>query len=144
MTVKSFDYLPEEAQRIRTKVFIEEQGFKDEFDKIDRKAIHLVCFENEKPTATCRIFKGEADGEYILGRLAVIKEYRGKNIGAKMIESAENTVRLKNGKYIILHSQLQAKVFYSKQGYTEFGEVEDEEGCPHIWMKKILAENSNV
>lgn len=140
MAVKSFDYLPEEAKKIRTKVFVEEQGFKEEFDKTDQRAIHLVCFENEKPTATCRIFQGEADGEYILGRLAVMKEYRGKNIGAKMLESAEKAVREKNGKYIILHSQVQAKVFYAKQGYTEFGEVEEEEGCPHIWMKKILTE----
>ena len=50
-----FDRLPLEAVRIRTEVFIDEQGFKDEFDEIDDTAIHLVLYNNDKePTDTCR------------------------------------------------------------------------------------------
>ena len=32
----------------------------------------------------------------------------------------------------------RVKKFYIKSGYVEFGAVEDDEGCPHIWMKKQL------
>lgn len=34
MTIKCFDKLPDDAVKIRTLVFIEEQGFKNEFDSI--------------------------------------------------------------------------------------------------------------
>ena len=34
MEVKIFNYLPDDAQMIRQKVFVDEQGFKEEFDKI--------------------------------------------------------------------------------------------------------------
>lgn len=33
MTIKCYDKLPDEAVKIRTLVFVEEQGFKDEFDE---------------------------------------------------------------------------------------------------------------
>jgi hypothetical protein len=33
---------------------------------------------------------------------------------------------------------LHAKGFYEKCGDTAFGEIEPEEGCPHIWMTKKL------
>lgn len=28
--------------------------------------------------------------------------------------------------------------FYETIGYTQYGEIEDDQGCPHIWMKKEL------
>ena len=27
---------------------------------------------------------------------------------------------------------------YNKLGYKEFGDIEDEQGCPHIWMGKLV------
>ena len=29
-------------------------------------------------------------------------------------------------------------MFYEKQGYLPYGEIELEEDCPHIWMRKII------
>lgn len=37
-----------------------------------------------------------------------------------------------------LHAQCRVKSFYEKLGYTEFGEIDDDEGCPHIWMNKQI------
>ena len=42
MTIKCYDKLPDEAVKIRTLVFVEEQGFKNEFDSIDEIAAHIV------------------------------------------------------------------------------------------------------
>ena len=42
MKIKVYDYLPQEAINIRTTVFSEEQGFKNEFDDIDKIATHIV------------------------------------------------------------------------------------------------------
>jgi hypothetical protein len=138
-----YEGIIDSAMEIRQEVFVEEQGFEDEFDDIDRRATHIVLIDKynkeEKPIATCRVFQKEGSTEeYILGRLAVRKEYRENKIGSKTIEEAEKCVRKKGGTSISLHSQCSAKGFYQKQGYEEYGKIENEQGCPHIWMKKGL------
>ena len=78
MRIEVFHSVPQQALEIRQKVFVEEQGFQDEFDDIDSTAIHFVLFDDsDKPIATCRVFKDVIKNSYILGRLAVLKEYRG-------------------------------------------------------------------
>ena len=138
MKFEIYDYLPDAAKLVRQTVFVEEQGFVNELDDTDDIATHIVLYDEKKPAATCRIFQGEKSGEYILGRLAVMKDYRGKNIGSRIISEAEKCVLAKGGKILMLHSQCRAKDFYAKSGYTEFGEIGYDEGCPHIWMKKEL------
>lgn len=133
--------LPENAKIIRKTVFEEEQGFIDEFDDTDDAATHFVMFdEYEQPIATCRVFRDESDDNqaYILGRLAVIKEYRHNNIGSLMMQEVEKYVYNIGGKSIVLHAQCQASGFYGKNGYVECEEIDDEQGCPHVWMKKSL------
>ena len=60
MTIKCFDKLPDEAVKIRTLVFVEEQGFKDEFDSIDEIATHIVMFDGDNPVAVGRFFPSES------------------------------------------------------------------------------------
>lgn len=139
MKVQVYDFLSDDAKRIRKKVFIEEQGFKNEFDDTDKIASQIVMYnDNEEPIATCRIFAGAEKGEFIFGRLAVLMPYRGMNIGTKMIGEAEKLVLKKGGTSMRLHAQCRVKSFYEKLGYTEYGSIEDDEGCPHIWMNKLL------
>lgn len=134
-----YDYLPDCAKEIRQAVFVFEQGFQNEFDEIDEAAVHIVLFDVErKPVATCRIFWDSEMNAYILGRLAVTKEYRGKNIGSVMIKEAEKYVRKKGGTCIALHAQSRVADFYKKSGFAECSGIEDDEGCPHVWMKKSL------
>ena len=136
MITKNYVVLPKEAKEIRIKVFMNEQGFKDEFDELDKICTHLVTFDGDIPCATVR-FYGQ-NGAYYIGRLAVIKEYRGKHLGAVIVNEAEKLIKEKDGKEIRLHSQVQAMPFYAKQGYTPFGEQDFDEDCPHMWMKKEL------
>ncbi|MGN9018866.1 GNAT family N-acetyltransferase [Lachnospiraceae bacterium HCP1S3_C3] len=138
MQIKVYDFLADDAKNVRQKVFMEEQGFKNEFDDVDNVAYQIVMYDNNIPVATCRVFSNGIHGEFVLGRLAVIREYRGLNIGSKMIREAEKLVKSKGGVSIALHAQCRVKKFYIKSGYVEFGAVEDDEGCPHIWMKKQL------
>lgn len=81
MYINIYEHLPKEAQKIRKTVFIKEQGFHNEFDEIDSYAKHLVLYDEKVPIATCRFFSRESCEDYFIGRIAVIKEYRGKNIG---------------------------------------------------------------
>ena len=133
------DGLPEAAREIREKVFIREQGFQDEFDSVDVEAAHIVVYRNEKqPAATCRVFWDEEKQSYVLGRLAVCREYRGTNLGAAAVERAERYICEKGGCRVALHAQCRVRAFYEKLGFTVFGEPDEEEGCPHIWMEKEL------
>ena len=139
MKTEIFSYLPECACEIRKKVFIDEQGFTTEFDETDKIAVHPVAFDdNGTPLATCRIFKGDEDGVFVLGRLAVVKEARGKHLGNTLINEVEKYVKQNGGKCIILHAQQRVKEFYNKAGFKEFGDIEYDEGCPHIRMKKYV------
>lgn len=139
MKISVYDHFPDHAKEIREEVFVREQGFQHEFDQTDDTAIHIVMYdEDEIPAATCRVFWDEELGYYVLGRLAVIKKHRGKNIGAAMVKEAEENVKKRGGKSMALHAQCRAVDFYKKLGFTEFGNIEDDEGCPHVWMKKII------
>lgn len=118
---------------------MEEQGFQNEFDEIDEEAVHILLFDAKGiPVATCRIFQENGKEEFILGRLAVIKEYRGKNLGSEVIRRAEDYLKHIQGKKLVLHAQCRVVDFYKKLGFTEYGEIDEEEGCPHIWMEKEI------
>ena len=137
--------IPEYAKEIRQKVFVDEQGFHDEYDDIDETAAHIVMFdENKIPVGTCRIFWDAEMNTYVLGRLAVIKEYRGKNIGSDIVKEAEKYVEKNGGKCLALHAQYRTSAFYQKLGFAEFGDIDEVEGCPHIWMKKDLKIKDNT
>ena len=137
--VKIYDRLPDSAREIRTAVFTQEQGFTEEFDEKDGVSVHLVMFDGDTPIGTCRVFPKGETGEYFLGRLAVIRAYRGQGIGGGLVKAAEEYVRGTRGTGILLHAQCAAEAFYEKCGYISFGEVDDEEGCPHVWMRKDLS-----
>lgn len=138
MQAKVYDYLPQEAIDIRTEVFINEQGFHDEFDDIDEKAIHIILFESNKPIAVCRVYYSEDKKCYAIGRIAVVKKYRGKAYGAKVVQTAEDEIKKKLGNKIGLSAQERVSKFYEKLGYKKYGEIYLDEGCPHIWMEKTL------
>ena len=138
MEFKIYWHLPDEAKEIRNEVFGKEQGFINEFDEKDEVSVHLVAFDNETPVATCRIYKDENDA-YAVGRLAVVKAYRGKNIGAQILSEAENYIRSQGGKEISVSAQVRVEEFYKKQGFTPLGGVYLDESCPHIKMIKKLS-----
>lgn len=138
MEIKKYNGLCGDAMYIRETVFINEQGFCDEFDEIDKSAVHLVAYDEDKPVATCRFFWSDERNTYLLGRLAVLKEYRKNHLGSVIMTKAEALVRENNGISIELHAQKQAIKFYEKQGYSVCSDMEYEEHCPHYWMRKKL------
>lgn len=138
MKIKVFEKLPHEAKQIRTAVFIEEQKFKEEFDKTDDFSRHLVAFDDSTPVATCRYYVN-GEGEYVIGRLAVVKEFRGRNIGSLVLKATEEEIIKEGGNKALLHSQCTAEKFYAKNGYKVCSEPDFDEDCPHVWMCKKLS-----
>ena len=138
MITKQYSYLPEEAKIIRLSVFIDEQGFDVEFDDKDDKAVHFVMYDDIVPVATCRIFYDNERKAYIIGRVAVVKQYRSKHLGSMIMVEAENYIKSIGGKNIGVSAQCRVSDFYKKLGYTEEGEMYYDEFCPHIFMRKTV------
>jgi len=137
MNYKKYNKLNDDIIKIRTSVFANEQGFQDEFDEIDKTCFHIVLYDGEKPVATCRYF---TDGEaFHIGRVAIIKEYRGKHLGNEIMQIAEKEIKSLNAKQIEVSAQVRVKEFYKKLGYKEVGEIYMDEFCEHIRMVKLFS-----
>ncbi len=124
------------AGRIREDVFLTEQGFSTEYDDIDKLAYHFIVYDGEKPIATARLYGNE--NPYHIGRVAVIREYRSKGIGAYVMSETEMFAKEQGISSLVLSAQVRASDFYRKCGYTEFGNEYMDEFCPHIDMMKKL------
>lgn len=141
MEIKVYEYLPTAAKNIRKIVFIAEQGFENEFDDIDNIAKHIVIYEDNLAIGTCRIFYNNERKYYQIGRIAIIKEYKGKGYGNILLDASETEIIKNNGNIIELALQKRISHFYLKNGFTMLNEKYNDEGCPHIWMKKIINNN---
>lgn len=123
---------------VRTRVFIEEQGFRDEFDEIDGYAYHAAAFDGNKVIGSGRLFSEHDGNEYHIGRIAVLSEYRGMDVGRHIMAELEKKAAEIGACRIILSAQKRAKGFYERLGYTAYGDEYLDEGCPHIAMKKYV------
>ena len=92
ISFKAYDSLPKEAVFIRTTVFVDEQGFREEFDVDDRNALHILMFDGDKAIGTCRVIYSKKHESITVGRVAVLKEYRGKNLGKAMMLFCEKEI----------------------------------------------------
>lgn len=136
--IRSFDHLTDNERMLRTTVFVEEQKFNEEFDAIDNFSSHLVLYIDNKPAACVRFFTENNPKEYHLGRLCVLKDYRGQHFGDMLVREVEKRVKDLGGTTIVLSAQLRASGFYEKLGYTKMGDIYYDEYCEHIHMKKLL------
>ena len=87
----------------------------DEHDGADSK--YIVLADEGYPIATCRFY--ELDKQSVLiGRVVVLPEYRGKELGRRVISEAEKWIRELDYKDIYLDSRVVAVGFYEKLGYA--------------------------
>lgn len=138
MEIKIFDSITEDARYIRQAVFIKEQGFEREYDEIDHIAKHIVIYDDNVAVGTCRVFWCEDESSYHVGRIAVLKEHRGKSLGKLLMSEAEKLAKSLGGKTLKLGGQVRAAGFYDKLGYERYGEEYLDEGYPHIPFVKYL------
>lgn len=128
------------AREIRTAVFVDEQGFENEFDSTDPIAHHVLIYDEGAPVGTARFFPDDKiENRYIIGRIAVLKDYRGKGYGRDLVLAAEDyAAKNLGGTSFYLGAQEQAAGFYKKLGYKVCGEMYLDEKTPHLPMEKAL------
>ena len=99
---------------VRTPVFVEEQAVAADFewDALDLNAAHLLMMQNKQAIACLRIID-----YHKIGRMAVLKEWRGMGLGAALLLEAIKICKTHGSKSIHLSAQTHAIEFYRKAGF---------------------------
>ncbi len=145
VTVTSFFGLAPEfsqAMQIRTAVFVEEQRVpveleRDEFDAI---ATHVLLKIGGEPAGTGRIFPDPQERATIrLGRVAVLKAFRGRGLGNLIVTELLRQAQSKAGcRQVLIHAQKQVEDWYAAMGFVAFGAEFVEAGIVHREMVYVL------
>ncbi len=124
-----------EAQRIRFTVFVDEQRVPPELemDEYDAQCIHALAFSEGKAIGTGRLLP---DGH--IGRMAVLKDWRGHGAGRALLRALIAAARRRGDRDVVLNSQVHALGFYGAEGFKAEGPVYEEAGIPHRVMRLKL------
>ncbi|RSE35499.1 GNAT family N-acetyltransferase [Acinetobacter junii] len=130
-----WDKLEQDAKFIRKQVFIIEQNIpkEEEWDDQDMISDHFVVYDQDQPIATARLLQNNS-----VGRVAVLKAYRGQGIGSMIMLEIIQQAHQQDRKFLQLSSQVHAISFYEKLGFSIQGDAYDECGIPHIKMQLVI------
>ncbi|WP_151708245.1 GNAT family N-acetyltransferase [Acinetobacter junii] len=130
-----WDKLEQDAKFIRKQVFIIEQNIpeEEEWDDQDMISDHFVVYDQNQPIATARLLQNNS-----VGRVAVLKAYRGQGIGRMIMLEIVRQAHQQDRKFLHLSSQVHAISFYEKLGFSIQGDAYDECGIPHIKMQLVI------
>jgi predicted GNAT family N-acyltransferase len=119
---------------IRMRVFVSEQGVpRDiELDDDDQHAIHFLATSSGRAVGTARLVMRGKKAK--VGRMAVLKKYRRKGIGAALLKRVIAAAKRRGARIIFLHAQMTVIEFYEKMGFRCVGPVFDEAGIAHRQM----------
>lgn len=126
-----------DARRIRELVFVREQGVPPalEMDDQDAHCEHALVYAGDGlAVATGRLLP---DGH--IGRMAVLKEWRGKGVGALVLRALVEQARQRRQLSVRLNAQAYAAGFYRRYGFEVSGPEFIEAGIPHVPMQRDLS-----
>ena len=108
---------------------MEEQGFQEEFDAIDRHALHLLLFADGRPVGTLRAFTEDGGTRWHIGRVAVIKSARQLHLGRRMMDLAEAELRHRGAAGIEVSASAGCSLFTKSAVLPRWGRS--------IWMSFV-------
>lgn len=127
----------DEALRlIRFAVFVVEQHVPEEleWDGIDAACEHAIAEDEAgSPIGVGRLLP---DGH--IGRMAVLREWRGCGVGGAILERLVALARERGHAVARLNAQTHAMPFYRSHGFIPVGDEFDEAGIPHRAMERAL------
>jgi predicted GNAT family N-acyltransferase len=132
----NWDEARDQARRIREEVFVHEQGvpLEIEYDDRDAHCEHALVHANDGQTiGTARLLP---DGH--IGRMAVLKAWRGYGVGALLLRALVEQARNCGHATARLNAQVHAAGFYRRCGFEASGPEFIEAGIPHVAMQRDL------
>ncbi len=117
---------------LRTEVFVKEQKVPVELevDEMDPHSRHVVAVTVEDHLiGTARLLP-----DCFIGRMCVIRSWRGRGVGSAMLEFLIAYAREQGMPELRLNAQLSALPFYLRHGFVPQGEIFVEAGIDHQQM----------
>lgn len=117
---------------IRETVFICEQHVPAEleWDEFDANCLHALAVDSAgNPIGTARLLP---DGH--IGRMAVLKEWRGRSVGSALLRYLLEEARKRQIRQVTVNAQIYAAGFYAKSGFRTTGNEFMDAGIPHVKM----------
>ncbi len=126
-----------DLRAVREPVFIQEQGcpLDLEWDDLDPLSLHALARDaSGTPIGTARLTP-----QRTIGRMAVLAPWRGRGVGAALLQFLIERARALGHPALELHAQTHAIGFYERFGFSAFGAEFDEAGIRHRAMRLELA-----
>jgi predicted GNAT family N-acyltransferase len=121
---------------IRRTVFVVEQGVPEalEWDDADPLCAHALAYDGDgNPIGCGRLLP---DGH--IGRMAVLRPWRGRGVGAALLALLVELARERGHRRAILNAQKDAVPFYARYGFIVTGDEFEEAGIAHRIMDRML------
>ena len=121
-----------ELSQVRTEVFIKEQQVAPDFewDNLDQNAVHLLARYNNMAIGCLRIIDYKK-----IGRMAVLKCWRGKGVGKALLTAAIKVCTAQGSQQINLSAQTHAIGFYSNAGFKIISKEYTDVNIAHVDMQ---------
>ena len=154
----------EDAFEVRRRVFMDEQGYENEFDAIDDdpSCLHITLYVDGELAGCARAFPASVERAltpdapcppacsldegadlsevYLLGRVAVLPKFRRRGLATAIVQMSDTAACEAGAKVCKLHAQEYVRDLYAKLGYIQISDVDyEDEGQPHLWMAKRLS-----
>lgn len=134
--------------QLRSAVFVVEQNCvfldMDGADLTDDNQ-HLMVWNDQQLLGCLRLLDPAThDGEVVIGRVVTAPAARQFGLGHALMEQA-----LRHGHMLwphtsfVLSAQAHLEGFYAQHGFVAYGEPYDEDGIPHIGMRRAALHTSN-
>lgn len=136
--VEPADYAADfkDLRAVREPVFVIEQNVpvEHEWDALDPTSHHVIARDvKNRP-----IGAGRLTPERKIGRMAVLREWRGQGVGKALLQALIEQAQALGWLEVTLNSQVRAIRFYEKFGFQPFGEPFEEAGIMHCQMRMKL------
>ena len=125
-----------ELRAVREPVFVQEQQvpLEEEWDALDPLCRHVLARDEAgKPIGT-----GRLTPERKIGRMAVLREWRGKGVGDALLSALMAQAWEMGWPAISLNAQVSAEPFYARHGFVPYGPGFEEAGIQHQAMRRNL------
>lgn len=137
--VEPADYAADfkDLRAVREPVFVVEQNvpLELEWDELDRHCHHVIARDGQhQPIGT-----GRLTPEHKIGRMAVLRPWRGRGVGEALLQSLMTQARELGWSDVSLNAQVSAAGFYQKFGFAVCGDEYEEAGIAHVPMRATLA-----
>jgi predicted GNAT family N-acyltransferase len=128
-----------QLSKVRTVVFIDEQyvPVNLEWDDLDATAQHLLAVNDaNEPIACARILNNGS-----IGRMAVLKAWRGLGVGSALLKRAIEIHQQHGTQNITLSAQVHAITFYEKAGFEVISQPYLDANIQHVDMRLLVVKN---